>query len=267
MSVAKLVRTGAAALGVLIMAKAVLAADFYGGGYKDQAGYPPPNGYKDQVGYIPPPIWQGFYFGGNIGGAWSSIEPASNVVFLGATPGTVLVNRSIDDSNIFGGVQAGYNIQAGNFLYGLEADLGGMGNGARGTFVDASTPARALQINGTGGWYGDITGRGGVLYGNALFYAKGGFAFFTGDVSVTDNFDNIHQNSGTFAGWTIGAGFEYMFSPRWTVKFEYMYYDFGNNNFSCCSNSTSSRLDTNLTANTIKVGFNFLLNSRYGPLY
>jgi outer membrane immunogenic protein len=29
------------------------------------------------------------------------------------------------------------------------------------------------------------------------------------------------------AGWTAGAGLEYMFAPNWTVKAEYLYYDLG----------------------------------------
>lgn len=271
MSVAKFVRTSVAVIGVLIMAKMAPAADLYGGGYKDQynGGYRDRyggGGYKDEPFYVPAPNWTGFYLGGNVGGSWASIEGASNLVFLGATPGSILVDRSIDSSGIFGGLQGGYNFQAGNFLYGIEADLGGFDVSGTRTFVDTTTPLRSLQVTGNGGWYGDITGRGGFVVNNALIYGKAGFAFFTGSVSVTDGFDNIRQNSGTFTGWTAGAGVEYMFNPRWTMKVEYLHFDFNSNNFDCCfSNSTS--LDNRLTVNTVKVGFNYLFNWTGGPLY
>jgi outer membrane immunogenic protein len=256
MSVATFFRAGAAVLGAVLMIHAARAADLYG--YKDQPYPPPPP---------PLPIWQGYYIGADIGIAWSTIEPAANLVFLGSSPGTVLVNRDINDSGIFGGIHGGYNVQYGNLLYGIEADIGGMDIGGKGTFVDASTPARTLQISGNSGWYGDVTARGGVLFSNVLLYVKGGFAFFTGDVRATDNFDSIRQNSGTFTGGTIGVGFEYMINPSWTLKFEYMYFDFGNNNFSCCSGVGSGRIDSNLTVDTFKIGFNVLLRPAYTPLY
>src|SRR5664279_6438380 len=116
MLVAKCVRTGAAVLGVFLVAGAAHAADPYSyGGYKDQ---PAPHS-------IPAPFWQGFYAGGNIGGLWSAVDAASNVVFI--TPGAaVQTNQSINISGLFGGGQAGYNFTMGNFLYGIEADIGWM---------------------------------------------------------------------------------------------------------------------------------------------
>ncbi len=261
MSVAKFVRTGVAVLGVLLMAQAAHAADPYysGGGYKDQPIPPPP------PGVIPVPFWQGFYAGGHIGGAWANIDGASNVLFVGSGS-QILTDRNVSTSGFFGGAQIGYNFQAANFLYGIEADLGGMDIGGNHTFTVAN-PTRSLIVSGSGGWYGDITTRGGLIYGNALLYAKGGFAFFGGGVTLDDDFDSIHQNSGTFAGWTIGAGIEYMLNPNWTIKVEYLYYDFSNNNFSCCFNSSTGRLDNSLTANTVKLGFNFIFHSQVAPLY
>jgi outer membrane immunogenic protein len=32
-------------------------------------------------------------------------------------------------------------------------------------------------------------------------------------------------------GYTVGAGVEYMFVPNWSVKGEYMYYNFGSSRF------------------------------------
>jgi opacity protein-like surface antigen len=252
MSVAKFVRCCAAALSVIAAPCAAQAADLYGG-------------YKDQPAYPILPYWQGFYIGGYAGGAWSSIEPAHNVVIFGGG-GTVPIG-TINTSGLFGGIQLGYNVQSGNFVYGIEADFGGMDTGASQSFVDRSTPLRVLHVQSSSGFYGDITGRAGIVLGGALLYAKGGFAFLTGDISITDGFDNIRQDSGTFTGWTIGAGLEYLMAPQWTVKVEYQYFDFDNNNFSCCNGAATGRIENALTSNTVKVGFNFFVHSLRSPIY
>ncbi|MBI4724638.1 MAG: hypothetical protein HY765_06570, partial [Rhodomicrobium sp.] len=163
MLVTKLVRTGAAALGIILATGLAQAADLYNG-----------YGYKDQPAYILTPAWAGFYAGAHLGGAWSTIDAAENIVFLGATPGLIIADRTLNGSGFFGGVQAGYNFQSGNFVYGAEFDFGGMGSGANGSF--RGPEGRVIRVDGSAGWYGDLTGRAGFSTGNALIYAKGGFA-------------------------------------------------------------------------------------------
>lgn len=260
MLVAKFVRTGVAVVGAFLIASAAQAADAYNGGYGGEYG-----GYKDSPppAAVPVPFWTGFYAGGNVGADWSNIAAADNVVFVVSNT-TIQSNQSISSTGLFGGVQLGYNIQPGNFLWGVEADIGGMGIGRTSTFTFGN-PLQSLTVASTGGWYGDITGRAGFVYGSALLYAKGGFAFFGGNVTVADPAAGLNQSSSTFTGWTVGAGLEYMLSPRWTVKAEYLYFDLGNNN--CCFTSTSGRFDNTLTMSTAKIGFNFLLHSQVAPLY
>ncbi len=253
MLVAKFVRTGVAILGAFLSASAAQAADVYGGGgyggYKDP---PPPAG-------IPVPLWTGFYAGGNIGADWANIDAANNALIL--SNGAVQATQQFNTSGIFGGIQLGYNIQPGNFLWGIEADLGGMEVGGHSALAFAG---QTITASGSGGWYGDLTGRAGYTYGSALAYVKGGFAVFAGNVNVSDTANYINQNSGTFTGWTIGGGVEYMVNPSWTVKVEYLYFDLGNNN--CCFTSSSGSFDNTMTMSTVKVGFNFLLHSQITPL-
>ncbi|MGO9547192.1 MAG: outer membrane protein [Rhodomicrobium sp.] len=254
MLVGKFVRVCAAALGVLVVTSTAQAADLYG-------GY---GGYKDEPVFVPPPSWQGFYIGGYAGWAWTDVNPGSNVVLLGSEN---LPLGTLSNGNIFGGADLGYNVQAGNFVYGIEVDLGGLDASASGTFTDPANNKRILYASSGGGFYGDITGRAGVTLGNTLIYAKGGFAFFTGSSHLSDPYDGLSQNSGTFTGWTIGGGVEYRFTPNLTLKAEYQYFDFDNNNFSCCLAATTGRIDDNITANTLKVGVNYLLHSVHNPLY
>src|SRR5262249_25677613 len=63
----------------------------------------------------PPPYnWSGFYVGANFGGAWTggSLNIPNNNFYGGLT-------------EFIGGVQAGYNFQAGHLLFGAEGDFDG----------------------------------------------------------------------------------------------------------------------------------------------
>ena len=60
----------------------------------------------------PPYNWSGFYVGANFGGAWTngSLNIPGNNFYGGIT-------------ELIGGVQAGYNFQAGHLLLGVEGDF------------------------------------------------------------------------------------------------------------------------------------------------
>ena len=256
MLVSNRVRSCAAAFGVMIAASPAFAADYYGSS--------PGGGYKDAPVAALVPNWAGFYLGPSFGWAWSSINAGNNAIIIPynasvpfAQPGT---------NGMIGGAQLGYNMQTGNFVYGIELDFGGLDASASGVKVDPNT-GTVITVKSNGGFYGDITGRVGVGAGNALLYAKGGFAYYTGNVSVTADspLGSISQNSGMFTGWTVGGGLEYKLTRTLTMKAEYQYFDVDNTNFSCCLTS-SGKLDDNITANTFRLGLNFYLNDLRSPL-
>jgi outer membrane immunogenic protein len=249
MSVMKYVRAGSLTLGLMLTVEVASAADIYGG-------------YKDQPGPSPSyPVWQGFYAGAHIGRSWATVDAADNTLFLGDNSGGVIDSRSVQSKGLLGGIQAGYNFQPSNWLFGVEVDVGGIDNNGSHDLIDSLNPSRVLQVRSGAGWYGDITGRGGFVFGNTLFYGKAGIALFTGDVRSVDIFDNIQQNSGTFTGWTAGGGIEYLIDRNWSLKIEYMYFDLGNNGLSCCfGSSPTGHLDNSVSLNTVKAGLNFHLN-------
>ncbi len=256
MLVSNRVRSCAAAFGVMIAASPAFAADYYGSS--------PGGGYKDAPMVVPVPNWAGFYLGASFGWSWSSINAANNAVILSdagsvpfAHPGT---------SGMIGGGQLGYNMQAGNFVYGIELDFGGLDTSASGYKVDPNNPLRVVTVKSSGGFYGDVTGRAGLTVGSALLYAKGGFAYFGGTVNITDTFYNLNQSSGIFTGWTVGGGLEYKLTRTLTMKGEYLFFDVDNSNFSCCIAATPGKLDNNITANTFRLGLNFYLNDLRSPL-
>jgi outer membrane immunogenic protein len=159
--------------------------------------------------------WTGFYIGGHIGGAF---------------PGSSSLENS--DARFLGGVQGGADYQfANNWVIGAEAQYSWLtGNSGNGVTLPGGT---AIATSNTD-QLGSVTGRLGYAFGPTLLYAKGGYAWRDNDnlnvsvagLSVPFTVDHNHRD-----GYTVGAGIEYMFTPNWSIKGEYQYYNFGDTTF------------------------------------
>jgi len=199
--------------------------------------------------------WSGFYLGGSVGAAWGDLS----VKDLNEVPGT-FKNRPTD---VFGGGQVGWNLQRGNLVFGPEVDLGVMG-----LSHTAIQPGTGNFINSgiESGFYGDVTGRLGYAFGPALLYGKGGFAFTEGPISNTDVGEFTAKVTG-LTGWTAGGGIEYKLSRAWSLKAEYLHFDFGSERI--VAPTDGDRYDNKLTIETVKVGVNFHFGeggTYYAPL-
>jgi outer membrane immunogenic protein len=195
------------------------AADIYTGG-----------GYKDAC--CAPVTWTGFYVGLNGGGAWGDFK--------------VTGLPSYGHTGAEGGAQFGWNWQRGNVVFGFEADVGGFDIGAR------KLPSSSIES----GFYTDATLRLGYSFDRLLIYVKGGAAIYEGSarfIGVTNA-----TNEGDYWGGTIGGGAEYMLSPTWSLKAEYMYYDFGS--------QAIGAIENDLTVSTFKVGVNLHFPPKFEPL-
>ena len=126
--------------------------------------------------------------------------------------------------------------------------------------LNATFPGGYVYNNNQRG-LGSITARVGYTWGPGLVYVKGGYAYsdnrerltFAG-APVAFLLNGNHSN-----GWTVGAGVEYMFAPNWSVKGEYMYYDFGSTRFvtpAALAPFGSFRTDDH----TLKLGVNYRFN-------
>ncbi len=153
--------------------------------------------------------WSGAYIGANVGGGWDrtrwiegTIEPTG--------------------SGVLGGLQIGYNLQNGNFVYGLEADID-----AAGIKETALCPNPSFSCDSKVSMLGSVRGRLGWATDRLLIYGTGGLGYGTVDVSTVDSIGNTFGSKKTRAGWTLGAGTEYAFDQHWTVKAEYKYFDLG----------------------------------------
>jgi len=177
-----------------------------------------------------PPIfltWSGFYFGLNAGGGFATGQ--SDFAVAGATFATV----SNPIKGFTGGVQAGFNMQAGPFVYGLESDF--QYSGLKG---DVRAPcgagvcgvALSADYRQEMPWFGTVRGRTGYANAGWLFYLTGGYAYaqLKTDATATAGGVSAAVSSKDFRnGWTVGTGIEVMLTRGWSAKLEYLYLDFG----------------------------------------
>jgi outer membrane immunogenic protein len=200
--------------------------------------------------------WTGFYIGGHIGGAWTSDD---NFGFAGG-----FGNNNSSNSGFLGGVQVGGDYQfAPNWVIGIEGqwswtDLSR--NGAVGVIVPPATVPGFVANDKIDG-IGSVTGRIGYTWGPGLLYFKGGWAWadrnftvatFPGGLPVAFTGNNGNDN-----GYTLGGGLEWMFSPNWSGKIEYQFYNFGHNNAFIAPIGTIAGNDN---VHTVKAGLNYRFN-------
>jgi opacity protein-like surface antigen len=162
--------------------------------------------------------WTGLYVGGNVGGAWSGIMLTDNNAGASLNPG---------GTGFIGGAQAGYNLQAGSFLYGIEGDFDGS------TFSSKTppilTPLGLIEASAHKKWMTTLAARVGITSDRWLFYSKIGGGWTQGSAALNVvNGGEIWGASHTDSGWLLGAGIEYAFAHNWTGKLEYDYMGLSN---------------------------------------
>jgi outer membrane immunogenic protein len=203
--------------------------------------------------YAPVYSWTGWYIGAHIGGAWSDNR---FVLREPDDPAEGSTEHGRNRSSVFGGGQIGYNFQSGSWLFGGEVDLGSMN--PRSTVEFRNDPGDFASIRG--GFYGDITARLGYVSGPWLFYAKGGAAFLDTRFRANEETVGVFSASKTTWGWAAGAGIEYMIAPAWSIKVEYLHFDFGRTTLATDPPDTV-RFEPG--ADTVKFGVNYRFGGGY----
>ncbi|MGB8638788.1 MAG: outer membrane beta-barrel protein, partial [Pseudolabrys sp.] len=148
-------------------------------------------------------------------------------------------------------------------------------------------PAGTTVVTGTteikNRWFDALTGRIGYSWQpNSLLYFQGGavWARVQADLALTTTAGTPPVTtvtdgsiSKTKTGWTIGGGWEYRFSPQWSVFIEGNYYDFGSRErtiftpgaLSVCG-SLGCNFSAKATAATALVGVNYRFGG-FGTAY
>ena len=178
--------------------------------------------------------WSGFYIGAMGGFGWGS----------GDNEGT----------GGFGGGTIGYNWQfpGSQFVFGVEVDAAGAS--IKDSFTEDQGGILVTQESKINS-FGSVTGRAGFAMDAALIYAKGGYAWANHKATISAPALGItSSDSQTHTGYTIGGGLEYLFTPSWSAKAEYMYTSLGGETYNLLGAPLNS---SNLDFHTIKVGVNY----------
>jgi outer membrane immunogenic protein len=193
---------------------------------------------KAPVSYVAPFSWSGFYVGINGGYGWGTSDWSSAVTSGHPKPTGGLAGGTL-----------GYNIQTGNWVWGIEGDIDWADLKGSDTGTGVCTGGSGCETRNR--WLGTIRGRVGYAFDRWLPYLTGGGAF--GDVKM-------QTAAGTAAtetpmGWTIGAGVEWAFMGAWSAKLEYLYVDLGDSTCgaSVCGIATTVSDKTNL----VRAGLNY----------
>jgi outer membrane immunogenic protein len=177
--------------------------------------------------------WSGFYIGAMGGYGWDSGNSSGG----------------------FGGGTVGYNWQfpGSQFVFGVEVDAAGASikDSLTADIGGGVLATEELKINS----FGSVTGRAGFAWDAALIYAKGGFAWANRRDSVSvPALGASFSDSQTHTGYTLGGGVEYLFTPNWSAKGEYMFTSLGAKTYNLGGDLFDSGT---VDFHTIKVGVNY----------
>ncbi|AVO45638.1 outer membrane protein [Phreatobacter cathodiphilus] len=183
---------------------------------------------------VPAFSWTGFYVGAHAGYGWGNSRFFNGIAFPTSTNGPLI------------GGQLGFNYQFNQIVLGVEADL-----------AYAAITGRASNlaaISHRTNMLGSVRARAGFAANRALIYVTGGLGFQGAATAQTP----VGPESYSRVGYALGAGIEYAMTPNWTVKAEYMYYNFGTRTLGPLYAGTV-RSDIH----TVKLGVNYLFST--GP--
>lgn len=232
---------------------------------EDALGYAPRK--RDRTPMItkalmsPRPVanWSGLYGGVNLG--WGFATSGWTDTF-GDVAGIAGSSLGVKTNGVVGGIQAGFNVQSGRWVYGLEGTFSG--SDIHGSLARSLPPAVGTFTNRTN-WLASVTGRVGYSLPTSLLYVKGGVAF----AEFENNF-RLDGAAGPFifpgqtatrTGWTIGAGAERALNDRWSLRYEWNYFDFGKQRYDTSLPAFGpARIDIDQTVHTVTVGLNYRFN-------
>ena len=216
----------------------------------------------------PPPVvapiynWTGFYIGAN--GGWGSSHNCWDFVTAG---GAVVAEGCRDASGGVIGGQIGYRWQMGQFVFGLE----GQGDWAdlSGSHVSLINPAFSTRTRIDA--IGLFTGQIGLAWNQALLYVKGGAAVTDNryDIFTTVGGINVASADATRWGAALGVGFEYGFTPNWSIGVEYdhLFMGHANNSFSVVNPIVAGALNRiNQDVDMVTLRLNYRFGGYGGPI-
>ena len=198
--------------------------------------------------------WTGFYVGAHVGYGWGAHDAE-------------LLDVDHKSNGILGGFQAGYNLQVGSAVLGIEADwsFSGVKSDDRVLFT-AGAASSTTDIEHKLQWLATLRGRLGYSFGTVLPYVTGGLAY--GEMKSSANAVNTGFGApfdGTFAGsdtqrhfgWALGGGIEWAISSNWSAKAEYLHVDLGTEHYLALPAIDPVPRSHALVVDIVRVGLNY----------
>jgi outer membrane immunogenic protein len=197
------------------------------------------------VAVAPVFTWSGFYVGLSGGGMFGETRVTTTGVLPGNIANVTALARpprvTFDNDGFLIGGTAGYNMQFGAFVAGIEGDISYTDIDSRTTYLNpapfgvGSIPAGSTRstFRTDMDYLATVRGRVGVAFDRVLVYATGGVAF--ADTSLTADFGQpvtgvqqfFGRSNDTQVGYTVGGGVETAITNAVSLKAEYLYYDLG----------------------------------------
>jgi outer membrane immunogenic protein len=210
--------------------------------------------------------WTGCYIGVNAGGGsdretFTNVDPNSLPNF---DLGSEHANGAV------GGGQIGCDYQAGNWVVGAQGmfdatDFKGSNHVVPGP--GDRQFGNVFDLSSRVSWLATATARVGyAIQPQLLVYARGGAAWMrsgldyaTSGMGVT----NIYTGAETRAGWTAGAGLEYLMAANWSVFAEYSHMDFGTStlNTTLITDPSPTPIRIGHRIDTLMLGLNYRIGS------
>ena len=178
-------------------------------------------------------------------------------------------SSSEDGLNIGGTI--GYTRQTGCTIFGVEADWSWTDTDISRSLTVFGIPGTGVSVRDEVQSIGTLRTRAGVVVNNLMLYVTGGLAWAEIDHRITGNaLNETFTTSGTRWGWTVGAGTEYAFTDRISLKSELLYVKLEDESNSFRSLTTQDfRFNHSDDIWITRIGLNFKLGSReahYEPM-
>ena len=192
--------------------------------------------------------WSGFYLGAQAGivraanSAALDYPDAAPASGYGFASNNLFYNGGVKDTGLpilfglnslgsIGGLDAGFNVQSGAFIFGLEGDVSSVDG--TGTSRSAHSPSGHTSVSVTTGLDALITARArtGIAVDRLMFFATAGLAMghsaIGTDLGYSDTGKSLAQagaSSGFVPGLIGGVGAEYALNDKISLKAESLYY-------------------------------------------
>ena len=193
-----------------------------------------------------PITFTGFRLGVNVGYAWGDVDaPLTD-------DGDFVNNEPYDVEGELLGISAGYDVDFGTIVVGVEGDFEHSG-------VDGDDEGRGGDVNGwDSDWLASARARAGFkVLPETLVYGTGGVEWQGGKAFALDDIDGDDKSGETLMGYTIGGGVEHMVDQSLSLRIEYRYTDYEAESSAMTNNGYDQETDLDQHAVRAGVGFRF----------